>query len=84
VLKKTVNSFLKKWSIAGASIAIAKDGKLIYARVWICRYCIKTETQLIVNSELQYFKTGTAVGIMKLQEQGKLALPIVFLVPEGF
>jgi len=30
-VEKTVNSFLRKWSIAGASIAIAKDGKLIYA-----------------------------------------------------
>ena len=30
--EKTINSFLRKWSIAGASVAIAKDGKLIFAR----------------------------------------------------
>ena len=30
--RKLVNSFLHKWSIAGASVAVSKDGKLIYAR----------------------------------------------------
>ena len=27
-----VESFLHKWSIAGASVAIAKDGRLVYAK----------------------------------------------------
>ena len=31
-VEKTVTSFLRKWSIAGASIAIAKEGKLVYAK----------------------------------------------------
>jgi len=30
--EKTINFFLRKWSIAGASVAISKDGKLIFAR----------------------------------------------------
>ena len=28
---KTINSFLRKWSIAGASVAISIDGKLQFA-----------------------------------------------------
>jgi CubicO group peptidase (beta-lactamase class C family) len=31
-IDKTVNSFLRKWSIAGASVAISKDGKLVFAK----------------------------------------------------
>jgi CubicO group peptidase (beta-lactamase class C family) len=30
--EKTVNAFLRKWSIEGASMAVAKDGKLIFAK----------------------------------------------------
>jgi CubicO group peptidase (beta-lactamase class C family) len=29
---KIVGAFMKKWTIEGASIAIAKDGKLLYAK----------------------------------------------------
>ncbi len=29
---KIVESFMKKWTIEGASVAIAKDGKLLFAR----------------------------------------------------
>ena len=31
-VEKTVNSFMRKWSIAGASVAVSVDGKLVYAR----------------------------------------------------
>jgi CubicO group peptidase (beta-lactamase class C family) len=75
-VEKTVNSFLKKWSIAGASIAIAKDGKLIYARGFgYADTALKTETQPYSQFRIASIsKLVTAVGIMKLQEQGKLAL----------
>jgi len=32
--ERTVTSFMRKWSIAGASIAISKDGMLVDARVF--------------------------------------------------
>ena len=75
-VEKTVNSFLKKWSIAGASIAITKDGKLIYARGFgYADTALKTETQPYSRFRIASIsKLVTAVGIMKLQEEGKLAL----------
>jgi CubicO group peptidase (beta-lactamase class C family) len=75
-VEKTVNSFLRKWSIAGASIAIAKDGKLIYARGFgYADTASKTETQPYSQFRIASIsKLVTAVGIMKLQEEGKLAL----------
>ena len=75
-VEKTVNSFLRKWSIAGASIAIAKDGKLIYAHGFgYADTASKTETQPYSQFRIASIsKLVTAVGIMKLQEEGKLAL----------
>lgn len=31
-LDRSINNFLKRWQLAGASVAIAKDGKLLYAK----------------------------------------------------
>jgi CubicO group peptidase (beta-lactamase class C family) len=75
-VEKTVSSFLRKWSIAGASIAIAKDGKLIYAHGFgYADTASKTETQPYSQFRIASIsKLVTAVGIMKLQEEGKLAL----------
>lgn len=73
---KIVNSFLKKWSIAGASIAIAKDGKLVYARGFgYADTASKTEAQPYSQFRIASIsKLVTAVDIMKLQEEGKLSL----------
>ena len=75
-VEKTVNSFLRKWSIAGASIAIAKDGKLIYAHGFgYADTASKTEAQPYSQFRIASIsKLVTAVGVMKLQEEGKLAL----------
>jgi CubicO group peptidase (beta-lactamase class C family) len=75
-VEKTVNAFLRKWSIAGASIAIAKDGKLIFARGFgYADTASKTETQPYSQFRIASIsKLVTAVGVMKLQEEGKLAL----------
>jgi CubicO group peptidase (beta-lactamase class C family) len=75
-VEKTVNAFLRKWSIEGASIAIAKDGKLIFARGFgYADTASKTETQPYSQFRIASIsKLVTAVGIMKLQEEGKLAL----------
>jgi CubicO group peptidase (beta-lactamase class C family) len=75
-VEKTVNAFLRKWTIEGASIAIAKDGKMIYARGFgYADTATKTEAQPYSRFRIASIsKLVTAVGIMKLQEQGKLAL----------
>jgi len=74
--EKTINSFMRKWSIAGGSIAIAKDGKLIFARGFgFADTASKAETQPYNQFRIASIsKLVTAVGIMKLQEEGKLSL----------
>ena len=74
--EKIVNSFLHKWSIAGASIAVSKDGKLIYARGF--GYA-DTASRLLAQPFNQFriasiSKLLTAVAVMKLHEEGKLSL----------
>lgn len=74
--EKTINSFLHKWSIAGASIAIAKDGKLIYARGFgYADTASMTETQPYHQFRIASIsKLVTAIAIMKLSEDGRLSL----------
>ena len=57
--ERTINYFLRKWSISGASIAIAKDGKLIYARGFgYADTAFKAETQPYSQVQnCKYFKT---------------------------
>ena len=75
-VEKTVNAFLRKWSIAGASIAIAKDGKLIFAHGFgYADIASKIETQPYSQFRIASIsKLVTAIGIMKLKEEGKLLL----------
>jgi len=74
--EKTVNAFLRKWSIEGASVAIAKDGKLIFARGFgYADTASVTETQPYNQFRIASIsKLVTAIAIMKLSEEGKLSL----------
>ena len=83
--EKTVNSFLRKWSIAGASIAIAKDGKLVYAKGFGYSDTLSmTETQPYNQFRIASIsKLVTAVAIMKLQEVGKLSINDRVFGPDG-
>ncbi len=73
---RQINNFINKWSIAGASISIAKDGKLLYAKGY--GYSDK-ETQTVVEPYNLFriasmSKLVTAVGIMKLIDNNMLTL----------
>jgi CubicO group peptidase (beta-lactamase class C family) len=83
--EKTVDAFLRKWSIAGTSIAIAKDGKLIYARGFgYADTASKTETQPFSQFRIASIsKLLTAIGIMKLVEEEKLSLTDSVFGPKG-
>jgi CubicO group peptidase (beta-lactamase class C family) len=83
--EKTVNAFLRKWSIEGASMAVAKDGKLIFAKGFgYADTASKTEAQPYSRFRIASIsKLVTAVGIMKLQEEGKLALTDSVFGPRG-
>ena len=83
--EKSINSFLKRWTIAGASIAVAKDGKLMYARGFgYADTVTKTEAQPYSQFRIASIsKLVTAIGIMKLQEEGKLSLTDSVFGPHG-
>jgi CubicO group peptidase (beta-lactamase class C family) len=80
-----VNSFLHNWSIAGASIAVAKDGKLIYAK----GFGYADTVQKIQTEPFNKFRIAsisklvTAVALMKLHEEGKLSLDAKVFGPGG-
>ena len=84
-VEKTINSVLRKWSIAGASVSIARDGKLVYARGFgYADTTLKAETQPYNRFRIASIsKLVTAVGIMKLREEGKLTLDDKVFGPDG-
>jgi CubicO group peptidase (beta-lactamase class C family) len=84
-IEKTINHFLHKWSIEGASVAIAKDGKLAYARGFgYADTATMTETQPFNQFRIASIsKLVTAIGIMKLKEEGKLSLDQKVFGPGG-
>ncbi len=84
-IDRTVHSFLRKWSIAGASIAISKDGKLIYARGFgYIDTALKIQTQPYNKFRIASIsKLVTATAIMKLSEEGRLSLDDKVFGPEG-
>jgi len=73
--EKNITSLMRKWSLTGASIAVAVDGKLVYAKGF-------GVVDTVSNIEVQPYnrfriasisKLITAVAIMKLVEEGKLS-----------
>jgi CubicO group peptidase (beta-lactamase class C family) len=82
---KIINSFIHKWSIAGASVAVSKDGKLVYAKGFgLADTASKTEAQPYSLFRIASIsKLVTATGIMKLCEEGKLSLDDKVFGPDG-
>jgi len=74
LIDSTINAFKTKWSIPGISVAIAKDGKLIYAKGF--GYADTLTKELVTVYSLfriaSCSKTITAIGIMKLIQDKKL------------
>jgi CubicO group peptidase (beta-lactamase class C family) len=69
-------NFKQKWKIPGISVAIAKDGRLIYAKGF--GYADTINKDPVTTNSLfrtaSCAKTITAIGIMKLIENNKLSL----------
>jgi len=69
-------NFKKKWKIPGISVAIAKDGRLIYAKGF--GYADTTNKEPVTTNSLfriaSCSKTITAIGVMKLVESNKLKI----------
>lgn len=74
--EKGIEWFMKNWDIKGASVAVARDGKLLYARGF--GYASVPDS-LPVEPYHRFrvasvSKLVTAVAVMKLQEQGRLSV----------
>jgi CubicO group peptidase (beta-lactamase class C family) len=76
---------MKKWTIEGASVAIARDGRLVYAKGFgYSDTASGMETQPYNKFRIASIsKLVTAVAIMKLREEGKLSLDDKVFGPEG-
>lgn len=80
-----INRFLSKWQIKGASFALMKDGKLLYSKGYG-----HADEEMGVKADVSNIfriasvsKLITAVGIMKLAENGSLNLTDKVFGPEG-
>ena len=83
--ERSIRSFMRKWSITGASVAVAKDGKLIYARGFGYADTItKEEVQPYHKFRLASIsKLVTATAVIKLTEEGKLSFNDRIFGPDG-
>jgi CubicO group peptidase (beta-lactamase class C family) len=73
-MEKTIKRFMRRWEIAGASVAVSKGGHLIYAK----GFGLADKENNVETAPYNKFRIAsiskliTAVAIMKLQEEGKL------------
>ncbi len=85
IIDKTVDNFLKKWKINGASIAVTHNEELIYAKGF--GYANKENGEDVKPGHLfriaSVSKLITAVAIMKLYEEGTISLDEKVFGPEG-
>ncbi len=74
--EKSVEWFMKNYEIRGASVAIAREGKLLYAR----GFGYATLTDSMPAEPYHRFRIAsvsklvTAVAVLKLQEEGRLSV----------
>jgi CubicO group peptidase (beta-lactamase class C family) len=83
--EKVVRNFMRQWDLKGASVAVARDGKLLYARGF---GFASVEESVRVEPYYKFrvasiSKLVTAVAIMKLQEEGKLSVNDYVFGPSG-
>jgi CubicO group peptidase (beta-lactamase class C family) len=84
-MERTIRSFMRRWEIAGASIAVAKDGQLIFAK----GFGLADKASITGTEPFHKFRIAsiskliTAVAIMKLQEEGKLSVSDRVFGPDG-
>jgi CubicO group peptidase (beta-lactamase class C family) len=84
-MERTIRSFMHRWEIAGASIAVSKNGQLVYAKGFgMADKASNTETEPYNKFRIASIsKLITAVAVMKLQEEGKLDVNRKVFGPDG-
>lgn len=84
-IEKEANDFLRHWNLAGMTMSIVKDGKLVYAHGF--GYSDVEAKQPVLAGQLfriaSVSKLITAVAIMKLVEQKSLSLDATVFGPIG-
>jgi CubicO group peptidase (beta-lactamase class C family) len=84
-LDKRIEKYLRRWAIKGASLAITRNDSLVYAK----GYGWADEEKEIymepghIMRVASVSKLITAVGIMVLQDQGKMSIKDKVFGPEG-
>lgn len=82
----SMQQFMSRWNVLGASVAIAKDGKLVYERAFgyadVARTVPMQPYNLLRVASIS--KTVTALAIMKLVEDGQLSLTHQVFGPDGY
>jgi CubicO group peptidase (beta-lactamase class C family) len=84
-MDKTIASFLERYKIKGASVAVTKEGRLVYAKGF--GYANEENAEQVEPGHLfriaSISKLITAVAVMHLVEEGKLDLGSKVFGPEG-
>ncbi|OUJ73354.1 serine hydrolase [Hymenobacter crusticola] len=82
----TVQRFVKRWNVLGASVAITRNGKLLYERAFgyadLARTTPLRPFHLLRVASVS--KSVTALAVMKLVEQGQLSLSHKVFGPAGY
>ena len=84
-LDKEIHRYLRKWEMKGASLAVMRNDSLLFAKGygWADEEeNIKMEAGHILRMA-SVSKLITAIGIMKLQDQGKLSIKDKVFGPDG-
>jgi len=80
-----VEWFMNHWDIKGASVAVARDGRLVYAR----GFGYSSLSDSVLTQPYHRFRIAsisklvTAIAIMKLQEEGRLSINDRVFGPDG-
>lgn len=80
-----IEKFLRTWSLKGASVAITRNDSLLFAKAygWADEQKGEKMSPRHILRIASVSKLITAVGIMKLQEEGKLHLADTVFGPRG-
>jgi CubicO group peptidase (beta-lactamase class C family) len=82
----SIQQFMSRWSVLGASVAITKDGRLVYERAFgyadVARTVPLQPYHLLRVASIS--KPVTALAIMKLVEEGQISLTHKVFGPDGY
>ena len=82
-MDQVVDSFMNFWSLKGASLAVVRHDSLLYARGYGKADPVTPMTPGTTLRLASVSKLLTAIGIMRLQEQGKVFLETPVFGPFG-